>query len=95
MLSVYGDESADETKQRVFAVAGVVGLEESWEAVEGSWVARTNGIPFHANDCDSDFGDYRNTPHLENKALYRDLSLILAALNHNSRWLMPRARRLF
>ncbi len=78
MLSVYGDESADEKKQRVFAVAGVIGSDEMWAALETKWTARTGGISFHANDCDSDRGDYAGIPHSENKALYRDLTTMLA-----------------
>jgi Protein of unknown function (DUF3800) len=78
MLSVFGDESADESKQRIFAVAGIVGTEDLWENLESLWVERTNGIPFHANNCDSDKGDYRDNPHSENKALYRDLAIMLA-----------------
>jgi hypothetical protein len=35
-------------------------------------------VPFHGNDCDSDQGDYANRPHWENKALYRDLTTLLA-----------------
>jgi hypothetical protein len=78
MLSVFGDESSDETKQRVFAVAGVIGTDAAWDALERKWVARTGGIPFHANNCDSDRGDYTDRPHAENKALYRDLTILLA-----------------
>lgn len=78
MILVYGDESMDETKQRVCAVAGVVGTELGWQAIQHKWLARTDGIPFHANNCDSDFGDYVGTPHEENKALYRDLAIMLA-----------------
>lgn len=78
MLSVFGDESSDETKQRVFSVAGVVGSEEMWEAIEVAWVARTAGVPFHANHCESDWGDYRGIPHAENQLLYRDLTTLLA-----------------
>jgi hypothetical protein len=78
MLSVFGDESADETLKRVFAVAGLVGTDEMWEHLEPRWVARNGGIPFHAKDCDSDHGDYEEIPHAENKALYRDLAIMLA-----------------
>ncbi len=78
MLLVYGDESMDETKQRVCAVAGVIGTEEQWSALEWQWTRRTNGFPFHAKDCDADHEDYENRPHWENKALYRDLSIMLA-----------------
>ena len=37
-LKLFGDESADATKSRVFAVAGVIGSESEWtlaEAVNG------------------------------------------------------------
>jgi len=79
MLSVYGDESSDETKRRVFAVAGIIGPEEAWERLEANWIIRTDGVAFHANNCDSDQGDYMGEPHAENKALYRDLTQMLAA----------------
>jgi hypothetical protein len=74
MLCVYGDESMDETKRRVCAVAGVIGPEETWEQIERYWAWRTNGVPFHATNCDSDREDYSSRPHWENKALYRDLA---------------------
>jgi len=78
VLFVYGDESMDETKQRVCAVAGIIGTDEQWRALEWHWLSRNNGVPFHANDCDSDQGDYKSRPHWRNKALYRDLALMLA-----------------
>jgi len=78
MLYAYGDESSDETKRRVFAVGTVIGAEEQWAELEERWASRTGGIPFHANDCDSDQGDFRNRPHNENKQLYADLTGILA-----------------
>jgi hypothetical protein len=78
MLSVFGDESSDETKQRVFSVGGVIGTEEAWLDLEHQWVSRTGGIPFHANDCDSDHGDFKRSAHQANKNLYRDLSIMLA-----------------
>lgn len=78
MLLVYGDESMDETQQRVCAVAGIIGTEEQWKALEWEWVKFTYGCPFHANECDSDHGDYATRAHWNNKALYRDLSILLA-----------------
>ena len=78
MLSVFGDDSADETRQRVFAVAGVIAPEWLWQKLEDAWLRRTGGIPFHATDCDSDHGDYAGNSHKENKHLYRDLSIMLA-----------------
>lgn len=78
MLSAFGDESADETSQRVFCVAAIVAPAESWNDLKGAWVDRTGPTPFHATDCDSDQGDYSNTRHADNKALYKDLTQILS-----------------
>jgi hypothetical protein len=78
VIYVYGDDSADEKKERVVAVAVIGGTEETWSVVENKWLARTRGVPFHANDCESDQGDYKNNKHADNKALYRDLTTILA-----------------
>jgi uncharacterized protein DUF3800 len=68
MLKVFGDESADETQTRVFAVAGLVGHESDWSAVEGEWLRRTKGEVFHAADCE----------HHGNLELYKELTQILA-----------------
>ena len=78
MILVYGDDSSDEKSQRVCAVAGVVGTWRAWRILEREWLLRTNNIPFHAVDCESDRGNYKDTPHAENKALYKDLSILLA-----------------
>jgi len=77
MFHVYADESSDETGSRVVAVAGVVGTVEMWDELVPSWLERTKGIPFHAKDCESGWGDYRNNLHSENHALYRDLIQLL------------------
>jgi hypothetical protein len=50
VLSVFGDESADETKERVFAISGLFGNEAEWQAAEEAWVALTKGEVFHAAD---------------------------------------------
>ena len=78
MILVYGDDSADEKQERVCAVAGVVGTIMAWRSVERQWIAMTNGIPFHAKDCDSDQSDYRQFSHEENKQLYKDLTTLVA-----------------
>jgi hypothetical protein len=79
LIYAYGDDGADEKRERVIAVAVIAGYEEWWQDVEDQWVVRCGGIPFHATDCESDRGDYKDTPHTENKAMYRDLTGILAA----------------
>jgi hypothetical protein len=78
LMFVYGDESMDETCSRVCAVAGVVGTEAEWQAIEPIWTERNAGIPFHAKNCESDQGDYKVENHAENQILYRDLVTIIA-----------------
>ena len=78
MYTAYGDESADETKKRVFAIAGLFGHDHDWNIFREQWKARTGGKIFHAAECDSDKGDYEYTGHDENKKLYADLSHIIA-----------------
>jgi hypothetical protein len=78
MYTAYGDESADETRQRVFALAGLFGSASDWRTFTRQWKARTGGKIFHAAACDSDKGDYENIDHKANKKLYADLSHIIA-----------------
>lgn len=85
MLLVYGDESMDQTQDRVCAVAGVVGTEEQWNWIGPIWKRRNNGIPFHANDCEGNFGDFapksgenREDAVRRNRELYKDLTILLA-----------------
>lgn len=78
-LKLFGDESADATKSRVFAVAGVIGSESEWTLAETAWTARTGGKPFHANVCESEFvRDPDRQKHKDNLRLYEELTRILA-----------------
>ncbi len=78
-LKLYGDESADETKDRVFAVAAVIGTEREWLLAERDWNHRTKGKPFHANKCEWEFSADRDSQkHNDNLEVYRDLTTILA-----------------
>jgi hypothetical protein len=78
MIYGYGDDGADQKRERVIAVSTIIGYEEWWQHVEADWIGRCRGIPFHATDCESDVGDYEGIPHQQNKAMYRDLVRILA-----------------
>jgi hypothetical protein len=85
MFLVYGDESLDEKKERVCAVAGLVGLEDSWSDLERKWKSLHGEIPFHANQCESDRGDYAPRPgedvnanHCKNQELYKRSAILLA-----------------
>jgi hypothetical protein len=77
MILVFGDDSADKKRERVSAVAVVLGTEEQWQDLEQKWVARIETIPFHARDCESDQGDYRIFCHQQNKELYKDLATMM------------------
>ena len=68
LYSVFGDESYDEERKRVFAVAGLFGHEQDWCALNHSWSARTGGKEFHATDCEKQ----------KNFKLCADLTNILA-----------------
>src|ERR1700732_1326855 len=81
MLSVFADDSSDETQQRTVAVAGIIASDEEWNRLDRIWLERTGGIPFHATDCESDRGAYAGYCHLDNQNLYRDLATILARSN--------------
>lgn len=78
LYSVFGDESHDETNERVFAVAGLFGSQEEWEGLEAAWLERTGGKVFHAANCEADYGDFAGIDHRENLRLYADLTRILA-----------------
>lgn len=79
MMLVFGDESCDEKKERVFAVAGVVGTEKQWDWLEERWLICCDGTPFHAKDCESGYGNYRGRTSEQNKELYKALTIMLAA----------------
>lgn len=85
MLLVYGDESLDETRSRVCAVAGLFGNEHDWISLEDKWKDLNGSVPFHASHCDSDQVDYEPTigedadeRHRKNKFLYRSATTLLA-----------------
>src|SRR5579863_1380462 len=78
VLLVYGDESMDREQERVCAAAALIGTEQQWSELEAKWVVRNGSIPFHANKSESNGGEYKNLPDADNKALYRDLTTLLA-----------------
>ena len=78
-LKVFGDESFDEKKQRVAAVAGLIGTEGEWSALQSAWVGRTGGKEFHAVECETEYANDPDTDkHRENLKLYADLCQIVA-----------------
>jgi hypothetical protein len=78
-LKLYGDESADETRSRVFAVGAVFGTEDEWALAIREWLRRTRGRKFHANKVESEYArDPATQKHKDNLALYKDLTTILA-----------------
>jgi hypothetical protein len=81
MYTVYGDESHDSKEERIYVVNGLLGSQEQWDEFEIEWTGCTGGNIFHAADCESDRGEFKNTPHAENQTLYRHLTNILAESN--------------
>lgn len=78
-LKGYADESFDGGKERVAAVAGLIGTETEWVALESAWVERTGGKEFHANKCETEFArDPDPDKHRANLRLYADLTHIVA-----------------
>lgn len=85
MFLLYGDESLDETQSRVCAVGGLVGEERAWNDIESKWKNLHGAIPFHANQCESDHGDYApkssenaDAKHKANQELYKASTTLLA-----------------
>src|ERR1022692_1532267 len=74
----YGDESRDDTKKRVYAVAGVFGNGDDWQDIAGPWKERLGGKIFHASDCEFGHNDFSGMPPGENRRLYRDLTQLVA-----------------
>lgn len=68
MYCVYGDESYDAKRERVFAVAGLFGSEVQWNDLVVKWTEETRGQEFHAAQWQT------NNRHEE----YRSLVTILA-----------------
>ncbi len=69
VFSVFGDEGADETKQRVFAVSGLCGTETEWQKADSAWTEATRGEVFHAADWE----------HAGRKDEYKTLVKVLTA----------------
>jgi hypothetical protein len=78
VLSAFGDESSDETHQRVFSVAALFGSQQEWDDLEAKWIERTGGVEFHSAECESDKGIFAQNDHRDNQNLYKDLVVLLA-----------------
>lgn len=61
VISIVGDESSDETHERVFSVSGVVGTDAEWAEAEALWIEATHGEEFHAAEWEhaKRFDDYK------------------------------------
>jgi hypothetical protein len=70
VLLTYGDDSSDRTRSRVFAASTVYANKDEWHRFALAWKERNGDRPFHATDCETDQGDFRETNHEDNKRLY-------------------------
>jgi hypothetical protein len=75
----YGDESRDETGDRVYVVAAVFGHKDEWNAITEPWRARLEGKVFHASDCECGHGEFEGIEKAERLSLYRALTKLLAS----------------
>lgn len=76
--TAYGDESADEKKQRVYAVGGLFGDKSDWNTFEENWKRRMGGLVFHASDCEAGKGDFEQFDSRGNLKLYAELAKLIA-----------------
>lgn len=75
---MYGDESQDSKKERVFAVGCLSGTANQWSLLCEKWNQRLAGKVFHVADCESGRGEFKSTSLEENHRLHRSLTQILA-----------------
>jgi hypothetical protein len=76
---IFGDESADETGRRVFAVAGLMGTEEQWDGLVEKWIIATGGKEFHAAEWETEHANDPDTDkHKTNCRIYADLTQLVA-----------------
>jgi hypothetical protein len=61
VISIFGDESSDESHERVFSVSGLVGTDDEWVEADALWKAATRGEEFHAAEWEhaKRFDDYK------------------------------------
>jgi hypothetical protein len=61
VISIFGDESSDESHERVFSVSGLVGTDDEWAEAEALWIKATRAEEFHAAEWEhaKRFGDYK------------------------------------
>src|SRR5689334_8456690 len=78
MLSVFGDESSDNKKEKVFVVAGLLGDDNQWAKLREVWVEHTKGRVFHAADCESGHGQFKDMLREDRLALHRKLARVLS-----------------
>lgn len=60
-ISIFGDESSDESHERVFSVSGLIGTDDEWAEAESLWIEATRGEEFHAAEWEhaKRFDDYK------------------------------------
>ena len=73
VASVFGDESADQRAQIVFAVAALVGSDEQWDDTVDEWLKITKGEEFHASGWES---QHRNQSYNELAQVIQSSGLI-------------------
>lgn len=82
MLIAFLDESYD---KRIFTVGGFLSYEDVWRNIERKWkkTLRENRLErFHAADCNSGFGEFRDWPSKRRTGLIKRLLHIIDEQEH-------------
>lgn len=77
MASIFGDESADQKAERVFAVAAIMGTDKQWEDFVPEWLAITEGQEFHAAEWETQVAHDKELLDKRQKS-YRKLTELVA-----------------
>jgi hypothetical protein len=82
-LKGFYDESGhpEDPKIKVFGLSGCFGPEKIWDAVERQWnslLSKAHIDEFHASDCETGGGKFKNWPQPERHKLYKKFALIIS-----------------
>jgi hypothetical protein len=86
IYSVFGDESYDEKRKRVFAIAGLFGNEEDWDALANKWTESTKGEEFHAAKWQTDnrHGEYASLTKILAASKLLGWGVVMSLLKYES-----------
>jgi len=81
MIAAYFDESSDQQQERIFVVAGYIGLEEHWRALSRKWATMLSDVgiaEFHAVDCEHGTAQFAGMSRRRRQGIQRRFVELLA-----------------